>query len=114
MTQLGVLPLIPLAVAGAGAVAAAFGLYQAKQVSDYEAWKKTIPAPAPAPAPSAPRTADQMRTWSTEQQLQSDQANYEAWKKTAMDQYQMAAQDDSLLILAAGVAVFALYLTFRR
>lgn len=113
MSQLGILPLLPLFAAGAGAVAAGFGLYKAKQVSDYEAWKKTVPAPKSAPPPAAPRTQEEMRTWSPDQQRQADTTAWEAWRKTALDQYKVTGQDDDLLVVAASAAVLAgLYLAF--
>lgn len=105
--------LTDLAISATGPVGAAYSVINESPFLN-RVFYKGVPDPRPAPAPSAPKTGQELQTWSPKQQIKSDQANYASWRKTAMDDYPVAAPDDSLLIVAAGVALISLYLSFRR
>lgn len=84
---LGVLPLVPIAIAlgaGAGAVGAWLGWDQWRKAQEYEQWKQQVQPPKTPPAPSAPQTREELKTWTPELQLLRDR---EAWRKWAVNPF---------------------------
>lgn len=84
---LGVLPLVPIAIAlgaGAGAVGAWLGWDQWKKAQEYEQWKQQVQPPRTPPAPSAPQTREELLTWTPELQLLRDR---EAWRRWAVNPF---------------------------
>lgn len=127
---LGILPLVPLLIAGGTALTVAggaVGTWWYRKENDKADWDKiNLPVPKAAPTPSAPKTAQDMRTWSPQKQLEQDRATYSDWSKTATDKAvefyrsspdqssisRLVANDDVLIVVAGAAVLAGLYLAF--
>lgn len=107
--QLGILPFV---IAGAAIAAAGGGAYWWNSNSEYEDWKKTVPAPRIPPAPAAPPSG-QTTTWTPAQAGAADRAAWGEWAKNAIPTPPNAPPSE-WVIAALAVAAVAGFLLVRK
>lgn len=111
MAQLGALPLLPLL---AGGLVIGTGVWLARrEEQQYEQWKATLPSPAPPPPPAAPKTRQEMVTWTPAQMEKRNREAWDAWRSGAIPSVEASGREAWLWWGLGAVALVSLLALWR-
>lgn len=111
MAQLGALPLLPLL---AGGLLISTGVWlKRREAEEYEQWKATLPRPSAPPPPAAPKTREEMVTWTPEQMEKRNREAWVAWRSGAIPSVETAEREAWLWWGLGAVALISLLALWR-